>query len=236
MSLTARGVSKFHKIVGLAIGVQLLFWTASGLFFTLFPIDVIRGDPWRPTIDHGKLGDMEIAISANDAIRQANGPAISVTLEPFLGGPVWLVTTSSSRIMVDAMTGEKRSPLSSEDINEMIERFDDKPSGLGTLTVTYMINENPLREYGGPLPAWVLEYEPRKQRIYIDGVSGQVRNVRTTRWRIFDVMWRFHIMDVTGNDKIDTWWMKLAAFLGLTMMLSGMGLLIDRARKGRLLR
>lgn len=39
---------------------------------------------------------------------------------------------------------------------------------------------------------------------------------------MFDVMWRFHIMDVTGDDKIDTWWMKLAAFLGLTVILRGL--------------
>jgi len=234
MSLTARRISKIHKIIGMVIGLQLLLWTASGLFFTLFPFDVIHGDPWRPTIEHGNLVDMELAISAEDALRQAGGQAESVTLAPFLGEPVWLVATPSSRLMIDAVTGEQRSPLSSDDINAMIERFDDKPDGLGTLTVTYMISENPLREYGGPLPAWVIEYEPRKQRIYIDAVTGQVRSVRTTRWRIFDILWRLHIMDVTGDDRIDTWWMKLAAFLGLTMILSGFGLLIDRARKSRL--
>lgn len=234
MSLTVRRISKVHKIVGMAIGLQLLLWTASGLFFTLFPIDVIHGDPWRPTIEHGNLIDMEIAISSEDAMRQAGEHAQSVTLQPFLGRPVWLVTNPSSRIMIDAVTGDQRSPLTNDDITGMIERFDDKPDGLGTLTATYMISENPLREYGGPLPVWVIEYEPRKQRLYIDATTGQIRSVRTTRWRIFDIMWRFHIMDVTGDDKIDTWWMKLAAFLGLTMILSGLGLLIDRTRKGRL--
>jgi hypothetical protein len=50
---------------------------------------------------------------------------------------------------------------------------------------------------------------------------------------MFDVMWRFHIMDVTGDDKIDTWWMKLAAFLGLAAILRGLGLSINRTRKDR---
>ena len=60
--------------------------------------------------------------------------------------------------------------------------------------------------------------------------------MRTTRWRIFDVLWRFHILDVTGKDEFDTWWMKLVAFLGLTTVLFGISLLIDRARRGALLR
>ena len=136
--------------------------------------------------------------------------------------------------MVDATTGAVRSPLSQADIDALVAAFDTRPDGLGTLTVTYLIHEDPLREYGGPLPVWILEYEPRKQRIYIDAVTGDVRSVRTTRWRIFDVLWRFHTLDVTGDDRFDSWWLKLAAFLGLTMVLSGLVLGVDRIRKGRL--
>ena len=60
--------------------------------------------------------------------------------------------------------------------------------------------------------------------------------MRTGKWRIFDVLWRFHIMDVTGDDRFDSWWLKLFAFLGLTTVLFGIGLLVHRAMAGRLLR
>ena len=36
MSLVARRFSRLHKIVGIVVGIQLFFWTVSGLFFTLF--------------------------------------------------------------------------------------------------------------------------------------------------------------------------------------------------------
>jgi len=234
MALFARRVARVHKIVGIVAGLLLLSWTASGLFFTLFPIETIRGDPWRPTVDHGDLSQMSVDVSAQDVIAGSEGPVSGLALKPFLGSSVWMVQTASGRKMVDAKTGAVRSPLSQADIDALMARFDDQPDGLGTLTVTYMIQENPLREYGGPLPAWVLEYEPSKQRIYVDAVSGDIRSVRTTRWRIFDVLWRFHILDVTGDDRFDSWWLKLAAFLGLTMVLSGLVLGIDRLRKGRL--
>ena len=87
--------------------------------------------------------------------------------------------------MIDATTGSVRSPLTDQDIQALIARFGDQPEGLGKLTVTYRIDENPLREYGGPMPAWILEYEPRKQRIYIDAVSGEIQSVRTTKWQSF---------------------------------------------------
>ena len=37
-------IRRTHKILGLVIGVLFLFWTTSGLFFTLFPIEHIRGE------------------------------------------------------------------------------------------------------------------------------------------------------------------------------------------------
>ncbi|MEO1552534.1 MAG: PepSY domain-containing protein [Pseudomonadota bacterium] len=234
MSIKARRVARLHKIVGLVAGLLLLSWTASGLFFSLYPIEEIRGDPWRPVIDHGDLSEMTILVPAEQIIERANAPVTDLALKPFLDDPVWMVQTNTTRQMIDATTGEIRSPLSKQDMEALIDRFDDKPAGLGTLTVTYRIDENPLREYGGPLPAWIVEFEPRKQRIYIDAVSGEVQSVRTTKWRIFDILWRFHILDFTGGDRFDSWWLKLAAFFGLTMVLSGWVLLIDRVRKGRL--
>ena len=234
MAMFARRVARLHKTVGLVAGFLLLSWTASGLFFTLYPIETIHGDPWRPVVDHGDLAGMDVAVSAADLLARSDGDITQIELKPFLGAPVWLIDTGSGRTMVDATTGAVRSPLSQADIDALVAAFDTRPDGLGTLTVTYLIHEDPLREYGGPLPVWILEYEPRKQRIYIDAVTGDVRSVRTTRWRIFDVLWRFHILDVTGDDRFDSWWLKLAAFLGLTMVLSGLVLGIDRIRKGRL--
>lgn len=235
MALAARRIARIHKIVGLAAGLLFLSWTASGLFFSLFPIETIRGDPWRPTVNHGDLAQMNVAVSAQEILQAQDEPVINLQLTTFLDRPVWVLQTASTRQMIDAVSGAVRSPLSQDDIDAVIARFDTRPDGLGRQTVVYRIDENPLREYGGPMPAWVIEYEPGQQRIYLDAVTGQVHTVRTTRWRIFDVLWRFHILDFTGQDRIDAWWLKLAAFLGLTMVLSGLILIVDRLRKGRLL-
>ncbi len=238
MSLLARRISRIHKILGLVVGVQLLFWTVSGLFFTLFPIEVIRGDPWRPKIEHGALDQMTVSITASEAAAQVEGVWLNAELQPFLDRPVWVITTSQTRAMIDAETGESWSPLDPVSFRALQRRFADGEGEAripGTdAVVTYLTDTAP-REYGGRLPAWVIEDEKTEQRIYFDAATGAVKSVRTTRWRIFDVLWRFHIMDVTGEDKFDTWWMKLFAFLGLTMVLSGFVLIVDRARKGRLL-
>ena len=97
MSRLVRRLSRLHKIVGLVIGLQLLFWTLSGFYFTLFPIDVIRGDPWRPTIEHGTLDGMSVKVDAASAAAQVDGVWLSAELRPFLDRPVWLITTDTTR-------------------------------------------------------------------------------------------------------------------------------------------
>ena len=239
MSLLARRISRIHKIIGLVIGLQLLFWTASGLFFTLYPIETIRGDPWRPQIDHGSLDQMQVSVEAAEAASKVEGAWLTAELKPFLDRPVWLITTDQTRALIDAENGERWSPLDPVSFRALQLRFKDHEGRAripGTEATAEFITENPPREYGGGLPAWVIEDTKTRQRIYFDATTGAVQAVRTTEWRIFDVLWRFHIMDITGNDKFDTWWMKLFAFLGFTMVLSGFVLLFDRARKGRLLR
>jgi len=237
MSLTARRVARVHKIVGLVVGIQLFFWTVSGLFFTLFPIDVIRGDPWRPSIEHGSLQDMPVQVGAIEAASKVPGVWLGAELQPFLDRPVWIITTSETRAMIDATTGDAWSPLDPVSFRALQRRFADR-DGVAQIpgseaTAIYLTDHAP-RKYGGALPAWVIEDSQTRQRIYFDATTGAVQSVRTTNWRIFDILWRFHIMDITGEDRFDTWWMKLFAFLGLSMVLSGFVILIDRARKGRL--
>jgi hypothetical protein len=239
MSLLARRISRVHKIIGLVVGIQLFFWTVSGLFFTLYPIDVIRGDPWRPSIEHGSLDQMTVAVDAASAAAKVKGEWLGAELKPFLDRPVWLITTTETKAMIDAETGEIWSPLDPVSFRALQRRFADNDGRAQipdkNATITYLTDSAP-REYGGSLPAWVIEDTKTEQRIYFDANTGTVRAVRTTNWRVFDVLWRFHIMDVTGEDRFNTWWMKLFAFLALTMVLSGFVLIIDRARKSRLLR
>ena len=42
--MQVRTYRKIHRYLGLVVGVQLLLWTGSGLFFALNPIEKVRGE------------------------------------------------------------------------------------------------------------------------------------------------------------------------------------------------
>ena len=228
-------MKRVHNIVGLVFGLQLLFWVVSGLFFTLFPIETIRGNHLRAEINHGALDLTGDYISLAEAANSAGEEPQSGTLKMFLGEPVWELATRDGVVLVDARTAERLSPINAGTAMKTANQGLVPEIGEAQGEPVLLQSDAP-REYAGALPVWVITYQPGRTKVYIPADSGRLQTIRTTNWRIFDVFWRFHIMDITGEDRIDTWWMKLASFLGLTMVLSGLVLVAVRLRHGTIFR
>ena len=228
MSINARRVARAHKLLGLVVGFQLLFWTVSGLFFTLFPIEQIRGEHLRkpaPMVDIASLETL--------APPQVTGDAKAVQLRQVLGRPVWEVSGDGWTALYEASTGEQLSPLGETAVRRIAE---EAWAGRGYATTVERIDHPPREAFTGK-PLWRVEFEGLDSAVFwVDAEAAKITAVRTTKWRIFDVLWRFHIMDITGEDRFDSWWLKVFAFLGLTSVLFGFALLIQRASKGRLLK
>ncbi|WP_084420264.1 hypothetical protein [Henriciella litoralis] len=226
--LNVRTLSRAHKLVGLVIGLQLLFWTASGLFFTLFPIEQIRGEHLRREPVPVDLTSLETL--ARPDVELA---AQRVELRQVLDRPVWLVKGDGWSALYNVETGEQLSPLGEAAVRQIAL---SAWAGDGDIASVQRVTSPP-REAFSTKPLWRVQFEGADNATFwVDAEEARVTAVRTAKWRVFDVLWRFHIMDVTGDDRFDSWWLKIAAFLGLTSVMLGIGLLIQRAMKGRLLK
>ena len=56
---------------------------------------------------------------------------------------------------------------------------------------------------------------------YLNIVSGEIVAIRSAQWRIWDLMWGFHIMDWQERDNIDNMLLKIFSILALISSLSG---------------
>jgi hypothetical protein len=56
---------------------------------------------------------------------------------------------------------------------------------------------------------------------YLNIFTGEVVAIRSVQWRIWDLMWGFHIMDWQERDNIDNALLKIFSILALISSISG---------------
>ena len=61
----------------------------------------------------------------------------------------------------------------------------------------------------------------KKINLYLNVFSGEITAVRSLQWRIWDLMWGFHIMDWQTRDKINNIFLQIFSILALVSSISG---------------
>ncbi len=187
---------------------------------TLFPIDQVRGrhlvEPKVFSLTDTDLIPIEIAMTAYD------GALTGASLANIAGRPAYILLGKNGPQMLNARDGSAWDGLVKLDVRNVAN---SSYTGEGEIVLITKLTEAP-KDYSGKLPVWQVKFDDTaKTRLYIDPQTGEVRSVRTRLWRAFDLAWKFHIMDVTGEDNFNSWWLRIASGAALIFALSGLGLL-----------
>lgn len=215
-----------HKWLTLLVGVQVLFWVASGLFFTLFPMEKIRSeDVMRPpsaeTPNLAAAGDLS-------RLRDPAGRApTKVSIERRAGTDVILATFAENPpILFEAGTLRRLSPLSGEAAAKVAQNhvtLSDPPTGVTRVTAESA-------EYKGALPAWKVQFARGGLSVYVAEDTGAVTARRSNLWRAYDTLWALHIMDWRDHENFNHPLIIITAGVTLISVLAGLVLLPFRIR------
>ena len=213
-------LTRAHKWAGLVLSLQILFWFGSGFFMTLFPIDQVRGrhlvESQVFSLTDTDIIPIEIAMTAYD------GVLTGARLANIAGRPAYVLLGEEGPQMLDARSGREWAGLAAVDIQNVAR---SSYQGEGELVLLTKLAVSP-KDYGGKLPVCQAKFDDKaKTRLYIDPDTAELLSVRTRLWRVFDLAWKFHIMDVTGEDNFNSWWLRIASGAALLFALSGVGLL-----------
>ncbi|MCX6317999.1 MAG: PepSY domain-containing protein [Bacteroidetes bacterium] len=234
-----KSIRKLHRYLGLVFGVQFLFWTIGGLYFSWTNIKQVRGEDLRkeepaPAIDSAIVAPANIIqqIRLQDQVKHIK----SVQLADVLGKTIYQITYhNGSRMktrMADAHTGLLRQPLTEKEaIQVAISRM--KKQGI-LKSVVYLESAGGHHEYREkPLPAFAITFTGEIQTtVYVSAEMGTVQSFRNSRWRVFDFLWMLHTMDYQGRDNINNWLLRIFSMLGLITLFSGFALyIVSRKRK-----
>lgn len=245
--MRALTLRRAHKYIGLVIGIQLLMWTVSGLFFSLNPIARVRGE--TETTEPRSLDSETAYVSPKVAIDQLTEKAegleiMSIVLRPHLGGAVYEIRYRDQGhtrwATADARSGVIRAPLDEAEAVAVARQDFSEPAAI--LAVDLITETASGSEYRGrPLPAYRVTFDHSLgTRLYVSTDRAAVTARRNNRWRWFDLFWALHIMDYGERDDFNTLWLQLIAGLGVVTVVSGYALALVtsirvRAAKRRLL-
>lgn len=186
-----RSLHKWHIWLGWLIGVPLILWTASGLFMVARPIEEVRGEHFRAA---------PIMLAVSRPVAPALGPRLveKLTLEQRFNGPVWIIQYQGGDMRrASPSTGALLPKVSAAEAASLAASY-----YVGTAkqkSVRQFSAENAPLDLRKMRPSWQVDYADGT-RLYVDADTGSMLALRTDQWRLYDVMWGLHIMDLQGRE------------------------------------
>ena len=202
-------IRKIHKYLSLFISIQLLLWTISGIYFAYNQIELVRGEHLR------NQSYDEIDFNLQDLL-----PITARSMRTFvrLGEPLIQIETATDTIYLE-LDGTKATKI---DLDQAMEIVRTKTS-LQALAAVEIFEVPAGAEYRGrSLPLYQIKTDHQNDiNAYVDAWTGEIVAIRSSSWRLWDLMWGLHIMDYVDRDNINNILMKVFSILALISSLSG---------------
>jgi hypothetical protein len=211
---TAIKIRKTHRYLGLFLGIQFLFWTISGMYFSWTNIDDIHGDEFRNLDYVPKTFNNLISPSE---MHNAEGIR-SIEIRDINNEPYYWV---NNKQLYSAKTGEAKQDISEEEALSVAKNY--MKEGLKVANIKKITEVDDYHEYREKLlPAYVISYDTDEAlKAYISVTDGKFQTVRHRAWRWFDFLWMTHTMDYDTRDNFNTIVLRAFSLLGLITVLSG---------------
>lgn len=203
-----------HRYISLLVSIQLLLWTASGLFFAFNKIQDVRGEhvvERQPiSADLSAFSSMITGAQRVRLARRLDQPIVVVTRE---GGNDYLDKAGLSVAMLEPDQALKAVNLFTT---------------LTPLNVETVTEQAPGDEFRGrELPLYrviAVDESETEYNVYINPYSSEVVAIRSLQWRIWDLMWGLHIIDWQARENMNNWLMKVFSVLALISAITGIWL------------
>lgn len=208
-----------HKWLALIVGVQVVLWIVSGLFFAIYPIERVRSEHRMAVVETASLDAGAMRSLADIAALLPEAP-IKLTYErDALGRAVAVAEFAQRRpILIDAEAGRVLSPLDAAAAAQIARAA---IAGAPTVRETRRVTEES-PEYRGPLPAWRIAFaDAEGLAAYVAADTGRVTARRSDLWRVYDALWALHIMDWRDHENFNTGLLIAASVAALAMALFG---------------
>ena len=147
--------------------------------------------------------------------------AENVRLSKRFNEEIIIITKDIGKEYLD-ITGNSVDKLSTDEALKIV----GNKTTLKPLNVEEIKMEKNGSEYRGrPLPLYKVISKNKaneKINVYLNVFSGEILAIRSAQWRVWDLMWGFHIIDWQERDNINNFLLKIFSILALISSLTGL--------------
>ena len=211
---TALKIRKTHRYLGLFIGIQFLFWTISGLYFSWTDIDDIHGDQYKDLSYQPK--SFKNLISPSDL--EIPEAVYSIEIRDLNNKPYYWI---NNKQLYSALDGSLKENITKNEALYIAGNYMNSDLIVDSIYKINTVDEH--HEYRERLlPAYVISYKNNEAvKAYVSLKDGKFQTVRHRSWRWFDFLWMTHTMDYETRDDFNNIILRAFSLLGLITVLSG---------------
>ena len=207
-------IRKAHRYLGIFLGIQFLFWTVSGLYFSWTNLDEIHGDHYK-NLEYEPLSFENLISPSLIKIKESIN---SIEIRDINKKPYYFI---NKKWLYSARTGVRKNELTKDEALYIADKYMKK--GLVVKSIEKITKVGKHHEYRKKLlPAYVISYKSDDGlKAYVSILDAKFQSVRHRSWRWFDFLWMTHTMDYEGRDNFNTITLRAFSLLGLITVLSG---------------
>lgn len=214
-----------HKYLSLILGIQIVFWMVSGLFFSLFKIEDVRSEHRMKTIEAAPIS-ADTKLMVQTILEDQSRPFEKFVVESRPEGPRVLITYSDHETQMEALydanSGQRLSPIDAQMAQSIAQAHLKTPLPVKR---TQLVTQGST-EYSGPLPAWRIDFEDRDHlSLYVTQNTAEIKARRSDLWRTYDALWALHIMDWRDHENFNNGLLIFTSLMSLISIVFGLMLL-----------
>lgn len=183
---------QWHIWLAWIAAIPVLLWIVSGLVMAARPIEDVRGEGLLKPVSAMRLVGPPIPPRLDGV------PLSSLSLEQRAAGPRWIVKLPDGLTrLANPETGLLLPPLAAADAAAEVQARYTGSARIQSVERTSA--DDPPLDLRRPIATWRVSMDDGS-RFYVDAASGQIVATRTRWWRFYDLMWGFHIMDLSDRE------------------------------------
>ncbi|QQX79784.1 peptidase [Shewanella sp. KX20019] len=217
----------------LALVIPIVIWSVTGSYFVLMDINFIRGDYiGKQSVVHIDAKQIKYPISA---VYQRYPDADEISLKRLASQHYYRIELKGKVFLLNANSGQLSAEITEPQAREIAKGFQHQqsiPLEAKLIKVVLLREKGPAELAARHLPVWQMDFDDSAATtLYLSATTGELVTRRHDYWRLFDLFWKWHIMDYDDGESIDNKLLLFTAILAIISVIAGLLLTWQRRRR-----